>query len=324
MGAFSVALSAWAVTAMTTYSMGTPDTPADSVVQAASLSASGDVLTVPGPTHVVGGFRMEGSPELEVVFGDTASYRRHVDRFYTIRDDMDRARTTFTRHVQAALLAASRGDGRCPTDVLAPLYSTAHREGETYRKLGAKFEQEYVAITNLDRLGETTGLTPDYRWKVNQIRGVYSDALVDYKEMRISFFDQLASELQARGCSTAKLLEQGEKVPVPDVAAVIAALPGRNDKRPARRNDKPVPIVPASTVTFFIDNTGCGDALRVYVDGTLLGEVAGSAKTAVQALAGRHMLCLLDRDSVEECGDPSTVRESYIHDGWSIRMQCRD
>lgn len=322
MGAFSVALSAWAVTTMTTHVMGTPDAPADSVVQVAARTADGDALTAPGPTHVVGGFRMEGSPELEVVFGDTDSYKRHVDRFYELDQEMDRARGTFTRHVQAALLAASRQEGKCPVDTLAPLYASAHKQGDVYRRLGRKFEDEYAAISSLDKLGETAGLTPSYRTKVAQVYGIYEGAVVDYREMRIAFFAQLATELQARGCSTATLLEKGQQAPLPDIDALLAAVPEKTAEPKRRRNQAPVPIVPASTVTFFVDNTRCDQPHRVYVDGTLLGEVDARAKTAFQALAGRHMLCLIESRSALECGEASTVRESYIHDGWSIRMNC--
>jgi hypothetical protein len=265
---------------------------------------------------------MEGSPELEVVFGDAESYRRHVNRFYELQAAMDEARGNFTRDVQAALVAASRATGKCPSELLAPLYFGAHRDGETYRKLGAQFEEEYGAISNLHRLGETAGLTPNYRWKVSQIATLYADTLVDYKEMRIAFFDQLAGELQARGCSIAKLLEDGEKAARPDVEALVTAVPLDTPRKPPRNRGEPAPIVQASTVTFFVDNTGCAEALRVYVDGTLLGEVDAQSKTAFQALAGRHMLCLIESDSTAQCGDPSTVRESYIHDRWSIRMQC--
>lgn len=310
---------------MTTYGMGTQDQHVDSVEESATLSADGDVLTAPGQTRIVGGFRMEGAPELEVVFGDTSRYRRHIDSFYELHQNMSDARTVFTQQVQAALLAVSNHRGKCDVETLAPLYYKAHLEGENYRKLGADFEREYAAIRGLHKLGETAGLTPDYRWKVNRVRRLYKTALVDYKEMRIAFFDQLATELQARGCSTEKLLAVGKDAPSPDLNALTTK--NRQPSKPhvsrhwREKLDKPV--VPASTVTFFVDNTDCTEPLDVYVDGTLLGNVGADSKTAFQALAGRHSLCLLNEKTNTECGQAGTVRTSYIHDGWSIRLHCK-
>jgi hypothetical protein len=220
-------------------------------------------------------------------------------------------------------MAVSKHRGKCPVDTLAPLYYRAHTEGEIYRRLGGEFEREYSAIHGLHKLGETSGLTPDYRWRVNRIERLYKDALVDYKEMRIAFFAQLASELQARGCSTSKLLEAGETAPSPDLNALTTSVDENALKVPRRwRKDEDKPVVPASTVTFFVDNTDCAQSLEVYVDGTLLGSVDADSKTAFQALAGRHSLCLLEEQETSQCGDAGTVRTSYIHDGWSIRLHC--
>src|SRR5215470_18689370 len=120
------------------------------------------------------GFRMEGDPKIETVFGDAEAYKRYVDRFYAMHADMQRTREDFSRNVQAVLasLAAdqssgpgARGPAKCPTDAVALTYSRAFRLGQVYHKLGKELEANMISIRELDGLGETAGLTPDYRWK---------------------------------------------------------------------------------------------------------------------------------------------------------------
>ena len=255
---------------------------------------------------------MEGPAEIEVVFGDTNHYRAEIDSFYTLLDEMGTVRASFTRYVQAALITASTHPGRCPRETLAPLYYRARLDGDRYRGLGRKFELKYAVVSRLHSVGETIGLTPDYRWKVNRVRGLYQAALVDYKEMRIAFFDQLASELRARGCNTEKLFAAGKDLPVPEIAALTSK---PRPTKPNWRAKKPRAIVPASTATFFVDNSACDKPQDVYVDGILLGEVPANTRAAFQALAGRHSFCILEEGSGAECGAAGTVRTAHIHDG---------
>jgi hypothetical protein len=280
----------------------------------------------PATQEVVSGFRMEGAAQVEVVFGDAQSYRRHVDRFYELSASMDERRGAFGRHVKAALgVLSERRRGPCPAEALAVHYYRAHTAGERYKELGAALEGEYQAITRLDGLGESAGLTPDYRWKVNRVERIYRAALVDYREMRASMTEQLGGELRHRRCRTDALLSRGERdarhaalADAPDAPAVppvtrpVSRRPG-----PAR----PAPIV-ASPVTFFVDNRGCTADLAVYVDGAAAGSVKAGAKAAFQSTAGRHSLCLLADGSGQSCGQKGTVRSAYIHDGWSVTMHC--
>jgi len=71
-----------------------------------------------------------------------------------------------------------------------------------------------------------------------------------------------------------------------------------------------------------VDNSSCQTTLGVYVDATFLGEVGSSAKAAFQSLVGHHDLCLIPSSSQQQCGDPGTIRSTYIHDGWSITLRC--
>jgi hypothetical protein len=272
------------------------------------------------------GFRMEGDPKIDTVFGDAEAYKRYIDRFYTAYADMQRTREDFSRNVQAVLasLAADQPDRRvkCPVDAVALTYARAFRLGQLYHRLGKDLEANLISIRDLDGLGETAGLTPDYRWKVAKVFKLYPELLKDFREMKLAFQSQLSGEVRFHGCDAQTLIAKGDELEKagPPPTAPIARL----GPTPAKKIDgeKPTPPVTASTATFFIDNSSCPTALRVYVDTSLLGEVGSSAKAAFQSAVGRHDLCLIPSTSPHHCGDPGTLRRTYIHDGWSITLRC--
>jgi hypothetical protein len=320
MAAFSVPLASLCVSTMTSMVLAPSTGPADAVVSAPP-QVPDQALAPDVPPSFLSGFRAEGAPELEVVFGDSESYKQHVDRFFALDEAMDRARSSFQRNVQAALAALGGRGKKCPVDQVARAYYGARRDGESYRALGSELEGEHGVITQLDDMGETAALTPDYRWKVKQVTGRYRRAVVDLKEMRVEFLVQLGSELKHRGCRSAELVARaGELVAsgAPEEAAPVEiAVPPR-----VRRGEEPKPVVPATTVTFYVDNRACPGAQRVFLDGALLGEVPAKSKSAFQALAGHHALCLIGSESAARCGDPGTLRNAFLHDGWSIGLHC--
>jgi len=283
-----------------------------------------------GGADYTGGFRLEGDPKIETVFGDAEQFKRYVDRFYTVYAEMQKTREDFSRNVQAVLasLAADLGAngrpaGKCPTDAVALTYTRAFRLGQLYHRLGKELEAQQISIRELDGLGETSGLTPDYRWKVARVVKIYPEVLKDFREMRVAFQTQLAGEAKFHGCDQQALVAKGEEL---EKAGAPPTLPTARAGMPAfkkaKEGEKLAPPVTASTATFFIDNSSCASSLRVVVDGALLGEVASSAKAAFQSPVGRHDLCLIPSSSQQQCGDSGTLRRTYIHDGWSITLRC--
>jgi hypothetical protein len=270
-----------------------------------------------------GGFRMEGDPQIETVFGDSAQYKKYVDDFYGFYGDMQKSRVDFSRNVQAVIasLQANQTARRCPADAVALAYARAFHAGQRFQALGKSLEADYVSIKDLDGLGETSGLTPDYRWRVARALKIYGEVLQDFHEMQASFQDQLAGEVKAHGCDVGQLVAKGddlEKSGAPPTPAVVQA--GQPAKPPDGK--ELAPLVTAATATFFVDNASCPIAMRVVLDGQLVGEVGSSSKAAFQSLVGRHDLCLIPSTSQQQCGEPGTLRSTYIHDGWSITMRC--
>jgi hypothetical protein len=329
MAAFSVPFSSLCVSTMTSMVLAPPAAPADAVL-AVPPQIADQGLDMPVPPTFLSGFRVEGSPEVEVVFGDSDFFKRHIDRFTALSRSMETARRSFSRNVQSAVAALGQGQrGACPVDRVARQVYEARRDGDTYRALGAELEAEHSLINQLDELGETAALTPDYRWKVNQVAGRYRQAVTDLKEMRLAFVVQLGGELKHRGCGSAELVKRGAELVASQAAPADTSEPGiegagGSDEGEAKPGpDEPAqPPVPATTITFYVDNRACPTRQRVYLEGQLLGEVAAEARAAFQALAGRHSLCLISGDSPARCGDPGTLRAAFLHDGWSVALHC--
>ncbi len=324
-------------------------------------AAPGALAEAAQPADAGAGFHLEGKPAVDDVFGDAGDYRRTVDRFIELATQMQQMRDEFARSVQASLdVLGSRGKppqrrGRCPVDAVAAPYAKAHHLGSEYLRIGRELTRHYDQVKEFDRLGESIGLTPDYRWKVKRVLQQYATLLTDYREMKVAFHDQLVDELKYYGCDLNALLIKGDPGARPEAPPVDAwpqpgqpGAPGvqvaKNDapphetvppNLPAERVPPPQPITlpkrpaPAdptanetrSGVLFYVDNTKCQRGTTVYVDGRKLGEVPAATRVGFQTSAGPHDLCLLDATK-KECGAPGTVRRSYLHEGWTISLRC--
>jgi hypothetical protein len=303
------------------------------------------------------GFRLEGRPAIDDVFGDTTDYRRTLDRFLELTANMQAMRDEFARSVQEVLkeLGARPKSAKakgCAVDSLAQPYARAHHLGSEYLRLGRELTRHHEVIKEFDRLGETIGLTPDYRWKVKRVLQQYSALLVDYREMKVAFHDQLVDELKYAGCDLQALLLKGDPLtrpgpveepwPQPGQPGAPGVVIARGDPPheqppatlPVEKVPPPQPIPvprrptlpgevsgPRSGVLFYVDNTRCQRPTTLYVDGKRFGEIPAATRAGFQAAAGPHDLCLVD-DPKKECGAPGTLRRSYLHEGWTISLRC--
>jgi hypothetical protein len=309
------------------------------------------------------GFHLEGKPAVDDVFGDASDYRRTVDRFIELATQMQTMRDEFARSVQTALnelgargekKGATKRGARCPVDAVAGPYAKAHHLGVDYLRVGRELTRHYDQVKEFDRLGESIGLTPDYRWKVKRVLQQYATLLTDYREMKVAFHDQLVDELKYAGCDLQALLIKGdpqtkgvaidEAWPQPGQPGAPGVQVAKNDSQPHETvppnlpservpPQQPIPIpkhpAPAdptanetrSGVLFYVDNTKCQRGATLYVDGKKIGEVPAATRVGFQAVPGPHDLCLLDATK-KECGAPGTVRRSYLHEGWTISLRC--
>lgn len=326
----------------------------------ACLVGGGVALAIPPtPGSSMEGFHLEPKAALDDVFGDTSAYRKVIDRFIVIADQMQQRRDEFARVVQSVLLKlqpaaivgemanqASARSRSCPEGEIATLYAQALRAGQGYLRSGRELTRLFEQIRELDRLGETGGLTPDYRWRVKRVMMQYQTLLTDYREMKVAFHDQLADELRFAGCNLERMLAKAdagslhyEAWPKPgEPGAPGVALPN-GDKAPPSdpvapprvtsdqaidHSAQPPPALPPtrSGIVIYIDNTRCRTPTRVSLDGKAVSVVAGSTRLALETTPGPHDLCLIPQQSSKSCGDAGTLRRSYLHEGWTIALRC--
>ncbi len=269
--------------------------------------------------------RWEGAPRLELPFGDREAFAAAIERFAGIEGTMTGLRVQFSAHVLAALIVLGEGPGKdpkaargprlCPLVTVASRWELAQKALDTYVRAGVELEAAHREVATYDDHGETASLGPALRQRVAAVRAGYRAAQTDVREMRGALRTQLGRELTRRGCRA-------------DLLAAAAAQPAlyRTAADDAVRTTgtfvpRPPPATPASA-TFYIDNRACPDPLAVHIDGARLDEVAAGERSALQARVGRRTLCLIPQPASATCGDRGTVRDVYMHEGWSLLMHC--
>src|SRR5262249_11348213 len=295
------------------------------------------------------GFRLEGQPQLEIPFADADAYRKTVDRFLSLHDQMQELRDDFSRSVQEVLARVSaepstrerardrerdkdklaRGEPRhprrCPEADLAAPFARAFQLGQQFLRAGRELERAFTQVRDLNQLGETQGLTPDYRFKVKRVLELYRSLVADYREMKLSFHNQLTAEVKFFGCDPDQLIARAERLGR-DAAARTTTDVSRSGGSPVAAGggadkDKDE-LRTAAVVSFYIDNQRCSEPVRVFLDQVPIGKVEGAARGGFRANAGPHDLCLLAANDPRQCGATGTIRRAYIHDGFSLTLRC--
>ncbi|HET6283653.1 MAG TPA: hypothetical protein VFH73_22045 [Polyangia bacterium] len=318
----------------------------------ATTAAAAPPRTPVDPPATVIPFRTDAQPRVDPVFGDITTLRASVDRFLTLQTEMDRVREEFSTAVHETL-AALRPAGespvsrQCPAATAAP-YARALSSGAHYLALGQQLQGRYREIRRSDDLGDSVGLTPDYRWKVKRAKDLYFQLLTDYREMRVAFYDQLGAELRHAHCrltsrSPAAVARAGESPPEApnpsdpgawaledtlveaDAPAVRPSAPAKSSMSTDAAKAPPggeSPSAGAQAIWIDIDNSLCTLATRVSIDGQSLGEISGRKKTSLRTRAGPHEVCVLPTSDARSCGDPGTLRRAYLHEGWALTVFC--
>jgi len=323
----------------------------------AAAGGQGGASEAPPRATTVIPFHLDAQPRVDGVFGDAATLRLVVDRFFGLEADMERVRDEFSTAVHETLAALAGGAepsarGKppapvCPASTAAP-YARALAAGAKYLALGQQLQGRYRDIRRADDLGDAVALTPDYRVKIKKARELHQHLLDDYREMRVAFYDQLGAEMRHATCKTgAKAATApgdaalGSAAPSPTDAAawtmdeaapadeprVAAPAPDKLEKAagprlPAEEAAPSAATMAAPAIWIDVDNTLCAQATRVFVDGQPLGEVGAGKKTSIRTHAGPRELCALPASDARACGAPGTVRKAYLHEGWSLTVHC--
>ncbi len=274
-------------------------------------------------TALGGNLTVAYTPTLVRPWGDTDALATELAHYANVAEAMAKTRGEYQSEILAMLGATGKGPTAtakqpkqpavttCPLDAVAPAWAAAHASQARYERLGTELEASYKRLARHDELGITAGMLPSARLALASAKHSFALALADAGELRAELARGVSPELRGVGCSD-KLL------------AAAVADPQRYHQI---EEDKPE-VVPTRTAprakprsTFFVDNGGCPDAVTVWIDGKKLGEVAPGRRSALVADGGERSMCLLE-PGAGQCGDRGTVRQIYLHDGWSVTMHC--
>ena len=283
-------------------------------------------------------FRTDAAPRIDPVFGDVASLRTSIDKFLSLQGEMDHVRDEFSSavHETLAALAGDPAAAQCPGATGVP-YARALASGGRYLALGQQLQASYREIRHAEELGDTLGLTPDYRLRAKKAKEMHQQLLSDYREMRVAFYDQLGAELRHAGCKPTTKGLGGEGAisawdlaePAADPAgehASSAAMPPATTAHAAAAGPplsaEAAAAGGAPAVWIEIDNALCNEPTRLAIDGQAVGQIGPRNKTSVRARSGPHEVCALPASDPRACGDAVTLRKAYLHEGWQLTIHC--
>ncbi len=270
----------------------------------------------------------EGAPALNVRFGDVEVLVGAVDAFVAADAALAALRTEFDAVTLAMLATLGEGPGKdikaaraggwvrtCPIDRIAHPWAQARALEKRLWRAGLVLEEAYRTVELFDELGEAAGLTPAYRRRLINVRAAWRRARFGVREVRATLQVALGRELRARRCKD-------------EILAAVAARPElyRGGGGSAVGPKAPGAVAPARqppSATLYVDNRECTGPLEVWIDGVKIGVAPGRQRSAFEGRVGQHAICLLEPSDAAFCGDRGTVRQAYIHDGWSTTVHCR-
>jgi hypothetical protein len=262
-------------------------------------------------------------PALVRPWGDTEELAGELAEYARLGEAMANARGAYQKQIIAMLGAVGKGPmapakakdapriTSCPVDAVAPAWAAALAARAKYERLGSDLEASFKRIVRHDELGLTAGLLPNARLAVATAKHSFRLTLADAGELRAELGRGVTPELRAVGCSD-RLLQAA----LADPARYHVIEEDKPDLIPVKTAPRAKP-----RTTFFVDNTGCFDPVTVWIDGKQLGQVAPGRRSALVADGGERSLCLITPGGAQ-CGDRGTVRQIYLHDGWSVTMHC--
>lgn len=259
-------------------------------------------------------------PELVRPWGDGEAIAGALRQFAASERAMAELRAGYQNKLLEMLAALGKGPKapykaqpvrNCPLDRVAPLWAAAQRDIDHFARRGLELEAAYRFIARHHEIGATAALLPSERTRVSAAFKSYRTALADSGELIGEWQRGLGPELRFAGCSERLL---AAAVRDPERYRLIEA-----DKPEVI--PKPQPPRPRPRATFYVDNTRCPDAVDVWIDGVQLGQVAPGRRSALVAQAGERTLCLIVPGAAQ-CGDRGTMRQVYLHDGWSTTLHC--
>jgi len=260
------------------------------------------------------------TPELVRPWGDAEALTDTLERYALTTTTMAAVRMAYQAQFLSLLGMLGRGPyapvkaaavRTCPIGRVAPAWAAAQTELRRYERLGVDLEAAYRYIARHDEVGAAAGLLPNTRGRLIGAKKAFRTALADVAELRAQWTRGLLPELRLVGCND-KLLAAAVK----DPERYRVIVDDKPETTPAQGAPRPRP-----RATFYVDNSRCLDPVDVWIDGSHLGQVAPGRRSALVSDGGERTLCLLGPGAAQ-CGDRGTVRQVYLHDGWSVTLHC--
>lgn len=288
----------------------------------AALAVAADFAparTALGALDAGGSITLAYTPEVVRPWGDAEALAQTLERYTLTTTTMAAVRMAYQAQFLSLLGMLGRGPyatGKtpvrtCPIGRVAPAWAAAQTELRHYERLGVDLEAGYRYIARHDEVGAAAALLPNMRSQLVGAKTAFRTALADIAELRAEWTRGLLPELRLVGCND-KLLAAAVK----DPARYRVIVEDKPETTPAH-----VALRPRPRATFYVDNSRCLDPVDVSIDGSHLGQVAPGRRSALVADGGERTLCLLGPGSAQ-CGDRGTVRQVYLHDGWSVTLHC--
>lgn len=299
-------------------------------------------------------FRTAVEPWLDPLFPGPQAVAADLESFAATQAEMLARRDDFSAavHETLAVLPARRPGSVCPLTARRA-YQRAHAAGASFLALGHRLRELHRRVGRAEALGETATLPPDLRLRARQIGQQYAERLRDFREMRVVFHEQLATELRYAGCSQRELLAAPRQDEPPAGSPRAAASADRRDEPEdpgawpeggsSETAEDAAGAVPARTtgpngafartagagaadagkaIWIEIDNRRCAQPGRLAIDGVPLGELPPGQRVQVRARAGMRTLCILAAQDVRACGERGTLRSTYLYEGLSLSVRC--
>ena len=273
-----------------------------------------------GALDAGGSITLVYTPEAVRPWGDAEALAQSLERYSLMTTTMATVRVAYQAQFLSLLGMLGRGPyaptkgpavRTCPIGRVAPAWAAAQSELRRYERLGVDLEAEYRYIARHDEAGAAAGLLPNLRGQLIGAKVAFRTALADVAELRAEWTRGLLPELRLVGCND-KLLAAAVK----DPARYRVIVDDKPETAPVQLPPRPRP-----RATFYVDNSRCVDPVEVWIDGSHLGQVAPGRRSALVSDGGERTLCLLGPGSAQ-CGDRGTVRQVYLHDGWSVTLHC--
>lgn len=262
------------------------------------------------------------TPTIERPWGNAAAISQAVGRFDALQSELLAIRVRYQAAVVGILALLGQGPlapvgsdksvpKRCPLRRVATPWRSAQDLLTRYQRRGVDLAEAYRFLARHDDAGYSSGLLPDVRAKVSAARRSYRVMVADIGELRAEWVRGVVAELRRRRCSD----------------ALLNAAADDPRRYPAAEEEKATSLPVATArrapprAMFYVDNSQCPDAATVWVDGESLGTVEGGKRSAFVAEPGERTMCVILPDSAA-CGDRGTVRQVYLHDDWTVTMNC--